>query len=648
MYVELTDLAIKMFDELWEGLVGKSRRQMQEYQQATARTKDALMLTLSSVVRLVVDEENVPAKSLRQLIFEQVPKDVLREAVETVHNLTELNKHSHLDFLAVRYSVIKQFSPALLSGLAFQNGFEGDDFFQALQLVIELQSGKRKKLTEKVPTDFATPTWQKFFRGDNQAIKRTAYELCVLSTLRDRLRSGDIFLLQSHKYASFDSCLLSKVEWVRDKAEIFQLLALPDMPADRLDDQLAELESYLPRMDQILQEGGDIRLDEAGELIITPLEAEDIPPSATELNERIRGLMPEIELTDLLLEVDGWTGFSQCLEGVENAPKARHHLSLLYASILANRCNIPLTDMARSSGLDYQSLLMVSHHYLREDTLKQANNRLINYHHRQWLPAHWGDGTISSSDGQRFPVSGKVRNAKGIPRYFGYGKGLTFYTHTSDQYSQYGSLAIPTTIRDATFVLDEILGNETELSILEHMTDTAGVTDIIFALFNLLGLQFSPRIRDLANQRLCKIKGRDLEYPSLKFTGSFNPEYVRKHWDELLRVAGSLKMGKVTASLLISKLQAYPRQHNLTYLLQEYGRLVKTNFILRYLQSQPLRRKINAQLNKEELLHALRAWLWFGGDGSIRRKQEQAQQETVRCLNILVNGCKSRSGPNLN
>jgi hypothetical protein len=100
-------------------------------------------------------------------------------------------------------------------------------------------------------------------------------------------------------------------------------------------------------------------------------------------------------------------------------------------------------------------------------------------------------------------------------------------------------------------VLNEILGNETELAIVEHVTDTAGFTDIIFALFDLLGLQFSPRLRDLANQRLCKIKGRDLAYPSLKFTSSFDPEPVRRHWDDLLRVTGSLKTGKVTASLLV-------------------------------------------------------------------------------------------------
>ncbi|MEJ7661355.1 MAG: Tn3 family transposase [Hymenobacter sp.] len=71
--------------------------------------------------------------------------------------------------------------------------------------------------------------------------------------------------------------------------------------------------------------------------------------------------------------------------------------------------------------------------------------------------------------------------------------------------------------------------------------------------------------------------------------------------------------------------------------MQQYGRLIKTNFILRYLLSQPLRRKIHVQLNKGERLHALRVFLWFGGDGMIRRKQEDAQQEVVGALNLVTN-----------
>lgn len=63
----------------------------------------------------------------------------------------------------------------------------------------------------------------------------------------------------------------------------------------------------------------------------------------------------------------------------------------------------------------------------------------------------------------------------------------------------------------------------------------------------------------------------------------------------------------------------------------------KQPFILRYLHSQALRRRIHGQLNKGEQLHALLSWLWFGGGGVLRHKQEEAQQKVVRCLNVVTN-----------
>jgi TnpA family transposase len=88
---------------------------------------------------------------------------------------------------------------------------------------------------------------------------------------------------------------------------------------------------------------------------------------------------------------------------------------------------------------------------------------LVNYHSHEPLARLWGGGMLSSSDGQRFPATVESKRAVALPRYFGYGQGLTFYTWTSDQFSQYGSKPIPSTVRDATYVLDAILDNETEL-----------------------------------------------------------------------------------------------------------------------------------------------------------------------------------------
>jgi hypothetical protein len=62
--------------------------------------------------------------------------------------------------------------------------------------------------------------------------------------------------------------------------------------------------------------------------------------------------------------------------------------------------------------------------------------------------------------------------------------------------------------------------------------------------------------------------------PSVR--GTIDPERILKHWDDLLRVAGSLKLGWVTASLFIGKLQSYRRKNALTRALQEYGQMNRT------------------------------------------------------------------------
>ena len=197
---------------------------------------------------------------------------------------------------------------------------------------------------------------------------------------------------------------------------------------------------------------------------------------------------------------------------------------------------------------------------------------------------------------------------------------------------------IPATVRDATYVLDALLDNETELTILEHATDTAGYTDIVFALFDLLGMQFAPRLRDIGDQQLYRFsRGQKVRHLAPRMKGTIRHELIVRHWDDLLRLAGSLKRGWVTASLFISKLQAYPRQNILTRALQEYGRLIKTLFILRYLENPAYRRRINAQLNKGESLHALRDFLFAADKGVIRRKQEEAQTNQAMCLNLVTN-----------
>ena len=125
---------------------------------------------------------------------------------------------------------------------------------------------------------------------------------------------------------------------------------------------------------------------------------------------------------------------------------------------------------------------------LREDTLKAANAILVNFHHRLPLSAVWGDGTVSSSDGQRFGLQASSLLGSLYPRYFGYyDQALTVYTHVADQHSVFHTQVIACSVREAIYVLDGLLNNDTVLRPKEHFVDQHGYTDQLFGLCHLLG-----------------------------------------------------------------------------------------------------------------------------------------------------------------
>lgn len=114
------------------------------------------------------------------------------------------------------------------------------------------------------------------------------------------------------------------------------------------------------------------------------------------------------------------------------------------------------------------------------------------------------------------------------------------YTHISDQYAPFSSKVVNVGVRDSTYVLDGLLHHESDLRIEEHYTDTAGFTDHVFALMNLLGFRFAPRIRDLSDTKLY-LPNSSPKYRALApmVGGTINLRAIPTHWSEILRLATS-------------------------------------------------------------------------------------------------------------
>ena len=252
--------------------------------------------------------------------------------------------------------------------------------------------------------------------------------------------------------------------------------------------------------------------------------------------------------------------------------------TLLLTTILADAINLGLVKMASSSpGITHPKLSWVQAWYIRDDTYASALSDLVNNQLKHPFAVNWGDGTTSSSDGQRFKSGGRAESTGHVNPKYGSDPGRMFYTHISDQYSPFSTKVVNVGVRDATYVLDGLLYHESDLRIEEHYTDTAGFTDHVFGMMHLLGFRFAPRIRDLNETRLFVPKSEAV-YPSLKslIGGRINLPHIKSHWDGLLRLASSIRQGTVTASLILRKLAAYPRQNGLAVALREVGRIERT------------------------------------------------------------------------
>ena len=158
-----------------------------------------------------------------------------------------------------------------------------------------------------------------------------------------------------------------------------------------------------------------------------------------------------------------------------------------------------------------------------------------------------------------------------------------------------------------------------------------------FSTCHLLGFRFAPRLRDLGDRKLYTIE-KTSSYPdlSLLIGGTVNVRQITEHWDELLRLTASLRLGTVTASLMLRKLASYPRQNGLAWALREVGRIEKTLFTLEWFQSVELRRRVQIGLNKGEARNALARAVFFYRQGRVQDRSHAQQQQRAQGLNLVV------------
>jgi TnpA family transposase len=467
-------------------------------------------------------------------------------------------------------------------------------------------------------------------------VDRHFYELCALAELRDRLRAGDIWVTGSRQYRDFETYLIPAATFKAMQEEPLPLAIDTQFPSyinerrERLKEKMTSV--ACKARDNAL---ADVTLAD-GDLHIAPLR-KNTPESAEAFAEESYALMPHVKITELLVEVDQWTSLGDQFLHLRTQAPPKNRQALLTA-VLADGINLGLTRMSEACReTTWRQLSWTADWHVREECYAQALAGLIDAQHRQPLAAHWGDGTTSSSDAQFFRAGGRGEVGGLVNLHYGQDPGVKFYTHLSDQFGPFHTKVIDATANEAPHVLDGLLYHKSSLVINEHYTDTGGFSDHVFAMCRLLGFRFAPRIRDLKEKRLYTLPGMTVppELVSL-VAGAINLRAISDHWFELLRLATSIKTGTVTASVILRKLAAYPRQNALAHALRELGKLERTLFTLDWLQDPELRRRSHVGLNKGEQQNALRRAVFFNRLGEVRDRSYENQLHRASGLNLLV------------
>lgn len=604
----LADAVLAMTDKLLGSMMRRAENRTRDKALGTIRALQAQLRLLTGSCRLLIDAR---AQGLDSLAAMAIDWEKLGTAVGEAEILVAPETTDRTAELIDRHRSLRPVIGPLLNAFTFQGAGPVQGLLDAVRIVGEVYRTGRRRLPDNPPLRFVPPSWRPFVLRDGQVV-RAAYELCALTQLRDRLRAGDIWVEESRQYRAFDSYLLPPATFAALRERGPLPLAIDTDFDTFIAGRRARLDTAIEQVTALARQGElpQVRLD-AGGLVISPLKAVT-PPSTEDVRRMVYDRLPRVKITDLLLEVDGWTGFSECFTHRRSGRPADDRNALLTV-ILADGINLGLTRMA--------------------DTCQAATLRQLAHLH-DW---HVSESAYGAAHGQLFHAGGRGAAIGDINARNGNEPGVSFYTHISDQYDPFASRVIAATAGKAPYVLDGLLYHATGLSIEEHYTDTGGASDHVFGLMPFFGYRFAPRLRDLKERRLHLLPQQDAGALLVGLTGDpVAVGHVADHWDELLRLVTSIRSGTVTASAMLRRLSAYPRQNGLALALREVGRIERSIFMLDWLRDIDLRRRAQAGLNKGEARNALARALFFNQLGELRDRRFENQTYRASGLNLLV------------
>lgn len=656
------DDALELFDTLMgNDLMARARRQSNNdtVNAHPAAARNAAVCAAAAQVLLEADGWDGPV-GLDRVWAAITPKVSRAELAAAVAGITAAapppggDPHGQWrSRLVERWALVRRFLPALCQVIQFQSTPAAAPVLRALAGIPDLLDTRP---TRKVPAGYVNadrivaevvpPGWWRplvYPRGRPEGtVDRASYVFCVLEALHQGLRRRDIHARASTRWADPVARLLPADEWNEVAPPVLNALQLPADPDPLVAEHTADLHAAWTQLSTQLAENPDLTIGEDGRLHTTKLEAMPDPDTLIELHERAQDMIPRVDIGEVITDVMACCpGFAQAFTPASGGTARLSDLNLsLAAALTANALNIGIKPVTTPSvkALTRDRITHVDQNYLRAETYAKANAHLIAAQADIPLAQSWGGGLVAAADGIRFVVPIHSIDTRPNPKYFGRGRGATLLNLVNDQAVGIAGMVLSGTPRDSLHLIDLIYRQDGGARPEIIISDTGSYSDMVFGLLRMLGFDYRPQLADLPDAKLWRIDpAADYGQLDQAARGRIDTTRITSNWAEMLRIAGSIHTGAVSAHDVLRMLTHGGTPTRVGDALAHYGRIFKTLHVLSYVANEPYRRQIKAMRNLQEGRHELARRIFHGRKGHLRQAYREGMENQMGALGLVVN-----------
>ncbi|GLY76063.1 transposase [Actinoallomurus iriomotensis] len=630
-----------------ETTVGKERARQHP---KLARHSATLAAAVETLLEVTEYGEELSLEQVWESIDAIVPRRDLKAAVAAV---TEMVPPPEADddgpmraLLAERIGTVSGFLKTLTVVIEFGATAEAARVLEATQTLPRLLDGRKKKVTQAdIDPGLVGGSWKRLvFRAGphGSTVDKNAYTMCVLTQFHRHLKRRDIYAEASARWRDPRAQLLAGVAWEAAKGPALTDLGLPEDPSSLLAEHAMIL--HMALMDvagQITAGGAEASVDDEGRLHVAKLQALPEPPSLIDLRKRVVGMLPLVDLPELLLEtMDRVPAFTRAFTSTAGGTSKLADFEISVAACLtASALNIGYAPVTKSgtAALERARLSHVMQNYLSAETFAAANAPLIDTQAKIGFAQMLGGGLVAAIDGMRFVVPVPSIYTRPNRKYFGSRRGLTWLNLINDQGAGLGAKVVTGTVRDSLHMIDVLFRRDGGRRPEVIVTDTGSYSDVVFGLVHLLGMQYRPALADLPDQKGWRIQDADYGTLTRFARGKIDLAKMKRHWHDILRVVVSIYTGEAWAHDVMRMLQRDGNPTQLGEAIAHYGRIFKTLHILTYAVEEPYRRDIKGIRNLQGSRHALAGRLFHGRKGEIYQRYYKGMEDQLSTLGLVLN-----------